>query len=323
MRSSYLLLLLALAVGFTALAFWDAPKTHGDGAASSVMRAQLDDEFDARLGASETVEPSVLILAEPAQEARELAAEPLVDDAFPLATESSDADDASVLCSSWARFPVGSWARRRTTSVTYEEGKLLQTVTETRILLKSVDCEAKRYELQYDSTLKLGAVDYSRKSETVLYDFWDVPVDDNTTVETLAPANLVIGLKAIPCKTRRVVRETDKTKETTTVWYSNVVAPYVFQRQAIKEQKSDPPHTTRELFVVQKIPAFPKLSVAPTKYIAKSSSVSSSRKLAKTIVYSTEIPGGVLRENAQETRSAADPTVYQTDSVLLDYYIAR
>ena len=119
--------------------------------------------------------------------------------------------------------------------------------------MKSVDCEAKRYELQYDSTLKLGAVDYSRKSETVLYDFWDVPVDDNTTVETLAPANLIIGLKAIPCKTRRVARETDKTKETTTVWYSNVVAPYVFQRQAIKEQKSAAAYH-EELFVVRRYP---------------------------------------------------------------------
>ncbi len=257
-------------------------------------------------------------------------AEPLDEDEFPLALESdADVDAASsASTSSWAKFPVGSWARRRATSVSYEDGRPVQSVTETKILLKSVDWDKKRYELQYESTIKLGAVDFSRKSETVAYDFWDVPVDDDSTVEELAPVALKIGLKAIPCRTRRVSRNTDKVRETTTVWYSPVVAPHIFQRQTIRESKlddgaSESGTTSRELYVVQRLPAIARIGIAPPNYVARSSSVSGSRKLSTSIVFSPSIPGGSLRENTQETRSADDPVVYQTDSVLLDYYIAR
>ncbi|MBP5622189.1 MAG: hypothetical protein J6X44_09260, partial [Thermoguttaceae bacterium] len=237
-------------------------------------------------------------------------------------------DAATPLCSAWAKFPVGSWARRRTTSVSYEDGKPVQSVTETRAILKSVDFEKKRYELQYDSTIKLGAIDYARKSETVAYDFWDVPIDDDAVVEELEPVILKIGLKAIPCRVRRVVRETDKARETTTVWHSPVVAPYVFERQSVREPKSEDGSfeigaTSRELYVVQRLPAVSRAGIAPANYIARSSSTAGSRKLSTTIVFSTSTPGGSLRENTQETRSDDDPTVYQTDSVLLDYYIAR
>ena len=255
--------------------------------------------------------------------------EPLDEDEFPLAPGRDESVDASTpLCSAWAKFPVGSWARRRTTSVTYEDGKPVQSVTETRVLLKSVDFEKKRYELQYDSTIKLGAIDYPRKSETVAYDFWDVPIDDDAVVEELEPVSLKIGLKAIPCRVRRVVRETDKARETTTVWHSPVVAPYVFERQTVREPKSEDGSfesgaTSRELYVVQRLPALTRVGIAPVNYIARSSSIAGSRRLSTTIVFSTSTPGGSLRENTQETRSDDDPTVYQTDSVLLDYYIAR
>ena len=251
--------------------------------------------------------------------------EPIDADEFPLASSSSKVDELDALvCSRWARFPVGSWARTRTTTVTYEEGRPIQSVTETRATLKRVDFQACRYELQFDSTIKLGSVDFTRKSETVEYDFWDVPIDGVVKVETLAPVNLKIGIRTIPCQTRRVTRETSKGTETTTLWYSTVFAPYILQRQTTRDAKSDPTTpASNELFVAQKIAGRISLGVAPTNFVARSSYASATRNVSSTVVYSPTTPGGVQRETSLETHSKDDPVVYQSNTALLDYYIAQ
>lgn len=268
------------------------------------------------------IEPQPLLFAERAETA-ETAAE---NEYFPLADDEISASELAQ-CSNWARFPVGSWARRRTTGISYENSKPVQSVTETKITLKSVDMNAKRYTLEFESTIKLGIVDYPRKSETATYDFWDVPVDESTKTEDLPPVGLTIGSKTIPCRVRRIVRETQKTRETTTLWYSPVVAPYVLQREMIRDPLSKDAVSesapARELYVVQRCEANFVERVDRANYVARSTSVSGRRRRSTTTVYSGAIPGGALRENVVESRFGSSATVFQTDSVLLDYYIAR
>ena len=254
--------------------------------------------------------------------------EPIDADEFPLATPQveRDCDRESIMCSAWAKVPVGSWARWRATTTGWENGRPARSVTETRACLKSVDRATGRYELQFDSTIKMGSVDFSSKSETITYDFWDVPVDESARAENLAPVNLRIGLRTIPCRTRRVVRETPKYRETTTIWYSTVVAPYIFQRETIRESKTDAP-SSRELYVVQKIPPRIALGAAANNYVARSGSVEGASSSSKTLALAPTVPGLTIRETSDETarepRADSEPVVYRTEVALVDYYVPR
>lgn len=282
---------------------------------------------------SDSVKLRPLFFTRPASELEANAAnvERLDDDMteFPL-VDSAERENESVnvgSCSRWARFPVGSWARSRTTSVTYEKKRPVQSVTETTITLKDVDLENKNYTLECESTIKLGSVDYSRRVETVQYDFWDVPLADVVDDETLAPVSLMIGSRAIPCLTRRVTRKNAKYTETTTLWYSYVSAPYVLQRETVHEAKNDASRanssvSSRSLYVVQKVASPFAQNIAPQSYLARSSFSANNRDQTTTLIFSPAIPGGILRQTMLETRSANDPAVCQTTTILLDYYIA-
>ncbi len=248
-----------------------------------------------------------------------------VDDEFPLVApqEANPESELSPTFSLWAKFPVGSWARWRSTCVAQEKDRSTQSVTETRVVLKSVDQEAKRYELSYERTVKLGGVDYARSSETVVYNFLDVPCDESTVVERLESTNLVIAGKAIPCRTLRASRSNSERLEKTTVWYSPVAAPFVLQKETIRKSTNDETsNSIRELFVVQKTPARALLGLAPTSYATRSSSISEQRKSSTSSVYSPATPGGLIRETTVELGADDDGGSMRTTTVLLDYYVA-
>jgi len=251
-----------------------------------------------------------------------------VDDEFPLVAPKEETRNVEAELapsySLWAKFPVGSWARWRSTSVAQEKDRVVQSVTETRALLKSVDVEAGRYELSYERTVKLGGVDYSRSSETIVYNFLDVPCDESSVVEPLEATNLVIASKAIPCRTLSVSRSNSQRREKTTIWYSPVVAPFVLQKETTREStNAESTNAVRELFVVQKTAANTLLGIAPTSYSTRASSTSERRKSSTSSVYSSNTPGGLIRETTVELDDDEKGGALQTTTVLLDYYVAR
>ncbi len=252
-------------------------------------------------------------------------------DEFPLAVGPSVAveNELPAACSAWARFAPGSWARFRTTSVAYENGKASQSVTENRITLRNVDYERKFYELQYDGTIKMGGVDRPRASETLRFDFWDVPIDGEIAVEPLAPVNLLIAGKAIPCQTRRLTRTTANGTETTTLWFSPVVAPYVLQKETTREHSASEnggasasaSSRFRELSLVQKTAANLLLGRNFSSYTVASSAQNGRFLHSKTAERSTAVPGGVVRETTVQTNEKG-AVLYRSTTVLLDYYAA-
>ncbi|MBQ5788667.1 MAG: hypothetical protein IIW01_00125 [Thermoguttaceae bacterium] len=244
-----------------------------------------------------------------------------VGDEIPIAPPESAAVDASptAQCSRWARFKPGSWARLRTTSVAYENGKTIRSVTETKISLTSVDLEKGEYELRFDATIKMGGLDYERKSRTARFDFYDVPLGD-AAVETLAPANLTIARKAIPCQTRRVTRTTPQWKETTTLWFSPVVAPHVLQKETTRVAE-DGETISRELSVVQKTAAHLLLGGELATYVVSSAAQKGTRFDSTTTVYSTKTPGGIARKTTVET-DANGVVLLSSTTVALDYCVA-
>ena len=245
-----------------------------------------------------------------------------VGDEIPIAPPKSAAVETSptAQCSRWARFKPGSWTRLRTTSVAYENGKTIRSVTETKISLTRVDVEKGEYELRYDATIKMGGLDYERKSTTARFDFCDVPLGDGAvSVEMLAPANLTIARKAIPCQTRRLTRTTSQWKETTTLWFSPVVAPHVLQKETTRE--SDGETISRELSVVQKTAANLLLGGELSTYVVASAAQKGTRFDSTTTVYSTSTPGGVARKTTVET-DANGVVLLSSTTVALDYYVA-
>ena len=247
-----------------------------------------------------------------------------VGDEIPIAPPESAAVEPAptAQCSRWARFKPGSWARLRTTSVAYENGKTIRSVTETKVSLTRVDVEKGEYELRFDATIKMGGLDYERKSTTARFDFCDVPLGDGAvSVETLAPANLTIARKAIPCQTRRVTRTTAQWKETTTLWFSPVVAPHVLQKETTRESVGDNETISRELSVVQKTAANLLLGGELSTYVVSSAAQKGARFDSTTTVYSTSTPGGIARKTTVET-DANGVVLLSSTTVALDYYVA-
>lgn len=242
-------------------------------------------------------------------------------DVFPIAEPDAQVD-ASAQFSVWARFPVGSWSRTRVVAQTKENGKKVESVTETRATLVSVDFEKKRYSLRYDSTIKMGGVDHQKNAETVEYNFWDLVAVDKEREEELAAANLVVGTDVVPCRVKRLTREFDRVRETVVIWRSSVATPGAFQRETTRtvDGGEGKEVAARELFVVQKATAATPLTPATRE--ARFSRTAGGRKTTGVSVYSSAIPGGLTREIAVEVESENDEPL-KSETTLLDYYVAH
>ncbi|MGI6402458.1 MAG: hypothetical protein ACOX0A_10230 [Thermoguttaceae bacterium] len=241
---------------------------------------------------------------------------------FPLANLDDPVDDATRF-SAWAKFPVGSWARVRVSARTVEDGKAVESVTETRATLVEVDRQAKRYTLRYDSAIKMGGVDHQRSAEFAEYNFWDMLVDGEEREEDLPAANLLIGRRATPCRVKRVVHESARVRETTTIWYSPTIAPYAFQRETVRENfvGGEKEEASRELYVVQKITS--SSASAPDANEALFSKSIGGRNVTGSTLRSSAIPGGLICASSIETDPENGDIPYRSVSTLLDYYVAR
>ena len=242
-------------------------------------------------------------------------------DVFPIAEPDAQVD-ASAQFSVWARFPVGSWSRTRVVAQTKENGKKVESVTETRATLVSVDFEKKRYSLRYDSTIKMGGVDHQKNAETVEYNFWDLVVVDKEREEELPAVNLVVGTDVVPCRVKRLTREFDRVRETVVIWRSSVATPGAFQRETTRtvDGGEGKEVASRELFVVQKATAATPLTPATRE--ARFSRTAGGRKTTGVSVYSSAIPGGLTREIAVEVESENGEPL-KSETTLLDYYVAH
>ena len=239
---------------------------------------------------------------------------------FPIA-KADEPLEASAQFSVWAKFPVGSWARLRVVAQTIEDGKIVESVTETRVTLASVDFEKKRYSLRYDSTIKMGDVDHQRDAEIVEYNFWDLVAVDDEREEERPAANLVVGNRVVPCRVKRLTREFDRVRETVVVWNSPVATPGALQRETTRTVLDANGKTvaSRELFVVKKATDATPLTPA-TREAAFSRSVGG-RETNGSSFYSSAIPGGLTREIAVEV-DPKDGEPLRSKTTLLDYYVA-
>ncbi|MBQ1455929.1 MAG: hypothetical protein IIZ25_08805 [Thermoguttaceae bacterium] len=223
--------------------------------------------------------------------------------------------------SPWCRFRPGSWSRTRTVSVSFQHRQSIQSVTEKKQTL--LDISASGYTLRQEVSVKMGNRTFEKEPEVVKYNFYGLAADDQLTEEILPSANVQAGLRVIPCFVRRFQRTTPEMTETTTLWYSTVISPFIHQSHT-DTFSNDTPRTllrqasTTILFQGGNLLIGADLPVWFSQTIEKKED---SVSLTRTI-HSTMIPGGVQRQVTVETDPAGG-VLYQSTTTLLDYYIER
>lgn len=223
--------------------------------------------------------------------------------------------------SPWCRFRPGSWSRTRTVSVSFQHRQSIQSVTEKKQTL--LDVSPAGYTLRQEVSVKMGNRTFGKEPEVVKYNFYGLAADDQLTEEILPSANVQAGLRVIPCFVRRFQRTTPEMTETTTIWYSTVISPYIHQSRTDTFSNDSPPTLLRQasttipfqggnLLIGTDLPVWFSQTIEK-----KEDSVS----LTRTI-HSAMIPGGIQRQVTVETDPAGN-VLYQSTTTLLDYYIER
>ncbi|MGN0931095.1 MAG: hypothetical protein ACI4NP_05250 [Thermoguttaceae bacterium] len=264
----------------------------------------------------------------PADNAAHVEKSPQID-ALPLWSATDARNDAQPRpeFSAWAQFHVGAWARLRTVTRALENGKPIESVTETRVALESVDMEKKEYTLVYDAAVKLGDVSIPRPSERRVFNFWDMSADEDERVEEGPTTTLLADGRAIPCRTLRFFRDSDRVHERVSIWYSPVVYPYVLQKEIVKTAPSshEKNETTisRELFVVDTIVEPENAAREFPSYTTRFSVSSSGRDLVGAALRAQETPGGILRERSAEKSGENDKAPFESETTLVDYWIGE
>lgn len=237
-------------------------------------------------------------------------------------TETPDDSELTAAETLWGRFAPGSWIRTRTVGTTFQTGRNIKSVTETKLTL--VEIQPDGYLLKREVSIKMGVRTHTKSPEFIKYNFYGQPFDETARIEQLEPENLSIGRRVVPCRVRRFERITPQGREESTVWYSSVIMPYIFQRMTrgfspatdelnqgrlISQSQTTIPRSTLN-FRVGGEPANWRSQTVEKKTDTVS--------LTKT-VHSNRIPGGVLRETTVESDKNGK-ILYQSVTVLLDYY---
>ncbi|MDO5579895.1 MAG: hypothetical protein Q4G69_02070 [Planctomycetia bacterium] len=248
--------------------------------------------------------------------------------AFPTITENRGVClDLTEFQSPWARFLPGSWCRTQTAGTTFQNGKALKSITETKLTLKSVEDDG--YTLSREVIIKMGGMDHVNLPEEIKYDFWGTPIESNRIVQELSPCNVVVNRKIIPCQLRRISRTTPQWKEETTLYYSPVIAPYIIQKEVKRTSLlSDlDPNKTEQIISqstmnVQKTSAHLFLGKDLSTYRSKTTTHKGDCTAVANTLHSEGVPGNIVRENTIEKNNEG-AIVYQSTTILLDYSVVK
>ncbi|MCF0234808.1 MAG: hypothetical protein HUK22_07520, partial [Thermoguttaceae bacterium] len=223
--------------------------------------------------------------------------------------------------SRWAKFQPGSWARYRTVATAFENGVPSHSVTETRVVLTSVDCANRVYILESEMSIQIGAARVPRETKTAVFDFWDEPIDGRILQnprDALEHGVVSKGARAIPCFVRRLERETRRGRETVEVAYSPVVAPYILKRETTRLGEDEEP----TYWATTEISPFAAPGAAAPSYVATTAAKTLYSNETTRTSYLTARPGGLVHESIRETADDGR-LLYVATTTLLDFHIAR
>ena len=224
----------------------------------------------------------------------------------------------------WGNFLPNSFCVVQTSTIDNIDGRAVPSSKTVRTVLKSVDRSG--ITLEETETLQIGGRIIPKQTQTIRYDFFQEPIQDNVRVTQGESVKLMIGHKSVPCSVRIYEQQTSGGHLTTTIWYTSQVYPYVLRVEKIL--RSSPSERTggqiirESVMLVQETSALRNLRGARRNRTYTLQTVEKAGNITKTTDArcSWDYPGG-LQESTTVERDAQNREIRRSVSRMINYHV--
>jgi hypothetical protein len=199
----------------------------------------------------------------------------------------------------WGCFEVGAWARVRVVSETFDAERTITSVFQTKTSL--VKSEDDGVTLQIETAVEVGGREVRREPQTVKQGWQGELANENVKITQLAPGEVTLQGRRIPCKIEQLERVTPTGKTTTRIFYSDSFPPYLLRRETTRtdpEGKTQIGQTTVEVVEVD-VPCRLLARIWNTYHVKRVSTHARGRSTTLSVI-SPRVPGGVIRQDSEE-----------------------
>ena len=225
----------------------------------------------------------------------------------------------------WGAFLPGTWVIRRTNDQRFRDGTIVdRNIAETHLILEEVNDSG--IILQKESIIGIGNRAYASETKRIPLDFYQQPDSKDVVIEQLPPQTVIVARRQIVCQVCRYTHILNDEKKTTTIWYSNMVMPYLLRLEEFRTRIPDE-NEAEEVVLHHLIMNVTETSGTRLfKNVLESYKTQTIKKTSTgTTVshasFSTNIPGGLLREVSVE-RNANGKITGQSVTSVIDYFMA-
>ncbi len=229
----------------------------------------------------------------------------------------------------WGQFEIGSWKSVRVyTEMLGEDGRVKSvSITETKTTLDRVNEQG--YALKVEVTVEVAGKRFQAEPKYVAYGYHGELEGQTFTVKQLRDGQAEICGRAYPTATRQIVIHGETTQSTSTLAYSDTVAPYFLKRTTTSidnETKSRNYHAVVEVVAVE----MPEKVLTEVKSAAHvitietfgSEALGNETSKVTLEVHCESVPGGVVSHTSKQLNT--DKRITQRSTLeLIDYQAIR
>lgn len=221
----------------------------------------------------------------------------------------------------WGRFQPGAWSLVRVKAESFDDGNVLESVTETRTTLASVSDD--RVTLNVDVGVRIGGKEIPTSPQTVSQGFHGELSTAEPKVVDLGEGEVQIENRQIPCHIQRLEFSRPVGRKVTTIYYSDTVEPYILRQEtALYGENSEVPTSETTMQVVSVAARCRIWRNFRTASRVKSVHKDASGTTTTWAWTSTLVPGGVICYTSQQVDNAGRLVFYR-ELQLLDYGLQK
>ena len=224
----------------------------------------------------------------------------------------------------WGHFQPKSWNIVQTVIISNLEGRAIQSTHKVKTTLQSID--ANGITLQESETFELGGKIVEKKPQTVQFDFFQEPVQENIQIRQGLPVKLMIDKKVVPCAVRVYEQQTAGGLLTTTIWHTPHVYPHVLRVEKILRSSPDNENTggrilRQSITLVQETSALKNTRISRRNKTYRLQTVEKAGNVTKITdaLCSWDKPGGLLESTTREF-DTQNREIRRSVSQMTNYY---
>ncbi|MDR1491519.1 MAG: hypothetical protein LBT05_02180 [Planctomycetaceae bacterium] len=226
--------------------------------------------------------------------------------------------------SSWGIFCPGSWTAQRTTTQTYGNDVVVVNTRDTCLTLESVDNHG--VFLKKETHIDVADRAFTPDPKKLFVGFCRQVLPESIEIEQLEPQVIIVSRRQIVCQVCRYTQQLPNQNVTTTLWYSNSMTPYLLRSEEICTQKNEGSNLPETVLSHTIMTVIETSGTRLFKSLLNEYKIQTIKKTANSTVvsvanYSTNIPGGLIREISVET-DAAGRVISRSVTNILDYFVA-